>query len=131
VFNAEGLEYVRVATVALRELKDTSRMRDCERGLSRSFLGRPVPAHHRSGACLKRIGSVTYTNRPATLSKGRFPMYVDRRAFLASVGGSAVLASMPSSAKADALEAYLHARLNEVLGPPSPAGAAAKYPTVA
>jgi hypothetical protein len=59
-------------------------------------------------------------------------MRVDRRTFIASVGGSAAFALMGPSTKADALEVYLQQRLNEATGPAEPAGGAAgKYPTVA
>jgi hypothetical protein len=58
-------------------------------------------------------------------------MNLDRRAFVASVGGSAALALMAPSAKADALEAYLHGRLNQASEPAHHGGAADKYPTVA
>jgi|SRR6185437_1345105 len=60
-------------------------------------------------------------------------MSIDRRAFIASIGGSAVLATMAPSQKADALEAYLQKTLNEATAP-APAGPAEgpqKYPTVA
>ncbi len=58
-------------------------------------------------------------------------MNLDRRAFVASVGGSAVLALMAPSTKADALEAYLQRRLNAASEPAAHGGAVAKYPTVA
>jgi hypothetical protein len=58
-------------------------------------------------------------------------MKLDRRAFVASVGGSAVLAVMAPSTKADALETFMQQRLNEAAPPPAPGAAAAKFPTVA
>jgi hypothetical protein len=58
-------------------------------------------------------------------------MDLDRRAFVAAVGGSAALALMAPSTKADALEAYLQRRLNDASVPTDHGGAAAKYPTVA
>jgi hypothetical protein len=58
-------------------------------------------------------------------------MDLERRAFIASVGGTAALALMTPSAKADALESYLHRRLNASSGAATPGGAAASYPTVA
>ena len=57
-------------------------------------------------------------------------MSIDRRAFIASVGGSAAFAMLAPSGKADALEAYLQGRLNEAVATP-PAEGAGKYPTVA
>ena len=46
-------------------------------------------------------------------------MNLDRRAFVASVGGSAALAMLGPSAKADALEGFLQQRLNEAAPPPA------------
>lgn len=54
-------------------------------------------------------------------------MEVDRRLFLASLGGSAALAAMDAEAKAEALEEYLSQQLDDaVAGKP-----AAKFPTAA
>jgi hypothetical protein len=57
-------------------------------------------------------------------------MSIDRRAFIASVGGSAAFAMLGPSGKADALEAHLLNRLNEAVAT-APAEGASKYPTVA
>jgi hypothetical protein len=57
-------------------------------------------------------------------------MHIDRRAFIASVGGSAAFALMGPSTKADALESYLQRRLNEAAGA-ADGGATGKFPTVA
>ncbi|MGB6452050.1 MAG: hypothetical protein WBE92_14970 [Steroidobacteraceae bacterium] len=54
-------------------------------------------------------------------------MSIDRRTFIASIGGSATFALMTPSAKADALEAHLQQHLNEASAQ-SPAG---MFPTVA
>lgn len=58
-------------------------------------------------------------------------MSVDRRAFMASVGGGAAFALLGPSGKADALEAYQQQLLNEASGARSAAGAAGQYPSVA
>jgi hypothetical protein len=58
-------------------------------------------------------------------------MNADRRAFIASVGGSAALACMGPSGKADALEAFLQQRLNEEAQQSGGPGATRKFPTVA
>jgi hypothetical protein len=59
-------------------------------------------------------------------------MSIDRRAFIASVGGSAAFAMLGPSGKADALEAYLQNRLNEAVAtPPAEGEGARKFPTVA
>ncbi|HEY1283743.1 MAG TPA: hypothetical protein VGE96_04620 [Steroidobacteraceae bacterium] len=55
-------------------------------------------------------------------------MQVDRRAFIASVGGAAVFGTMNTEAKADALEHYLLQRLNDESGGDS---GARRAPTVA
>ncbi len=57
-------------------------------------------------------------------------MEIDRRAFIASLGGSAVVAGMSHEARADALEHYLEEQLDQAVAaqgqqPPE------KYPTVA
>jgi len=57
-------------------------------------------------------------------------MSIDRRAFIASIGGSAAFAMLGPSEKADALEAYLQKRLNDA-APAPPAAQERKYPTVA
>ena len=54
-------------------------------------------------------------------------MSIDRRTFIASVGGAATLALMTPSAKADALEAHQQQRLNEAAAQ----SLAGKFPTVA
>ncbi len=58
-------------------------------------------------------------------------MHLDRRAFIASVGGTAALALMAPSAQADALESYLQRRLNAASEAKGDGGGSAKYPTVA
>ena len=55
---------------------------------------------------------------------------IDRRAFIASLGGAAAVSLMSHEARADALEGALMARLDTT--PPAPAAAAARtFPTVA
>jgi hypothetical protein len=54
-------------------------------------------------------------------------MEIDRRAFIASLGGSAAVALMTPDQKADALEHYMEEQLNAAL----PGGQQAQYPTVA
>ena len=59
-------------------------------------------------------------------------MNIDRRAFMASIGGAGALAAMDANARADALEDYLHQRLAaEVEGQGSGAAGPRKHPTVA
>ena len=41
-------------------------------------------------------------------------MEVDRRAFIASIGGAAVVATMDHEAKAEALEHYMEDKLDEI-----------------
>jgi hypothetical protein len=53
-------------------------------------------------------------------------MELDRRAFIASLGGSAVVAAMTPEAKADALEDYMVEQLNTAIAPP-----AKRFPTAA
>lgn len=55
-------------------------------------------------------------------------MDLDRRVFLASLGGPAAVAAMSSEAKADALEEYLEQQLDEAV---ATSGGAKKFPTVA
>jgi hypothetical protein len=58
-------------------------------------------------------------------------MNVDRRAFIASVGGGAAFAWMAPSTKADALELYLQQQLNEGATQSEAPAATRKFPTVA
>src|SRR5206468_5797711 len=61
-------------------------------------------------------------------------MEVDRRAFIASLGGAAAVSAMSSEAKADALEHYMEEHLDELVaqrgGAPAN-GQPEKFPTVA
>src|SRR3954468_19245273 len=54
-------------------------------------------------------------------------MEVDRRAFIASLGGAAVVATMDHEAKAEALEHYMEDKLDEMVAAQQPE----KFPTVA
>ena len=56
-------------------------------------------------------------------------MEIDRRAFIASLGGGAAVATMGHEAKADALEHYMEEQLDEAVALQQ--GAGEKYPTVA
>ena len=56
-------------------------------------------------------------------------MELDRRSFIASLGGATAVSLMDSEARADALEHYMESRLDELAG--QQPGAAPKYPTVA
>ena len=56
-------------------------------------------------------------------------MDIDRRAFIASLGGAAVVATMDHEAKADALEHYMEEQLDQAVA--AAQGQAEKYPTVA
>jgi hypothetical protein len=56
-------------------------------------------------------------------------MEIDRRAFIASLGGTAAVAAMSSEAKADALEHYMEERLDEQVA--ANQGGQEKFPTVA
>src|SRR5438093_6796087 len=56
-------------------------------------------------------------------------MEIDRRAFIASIGGAAAVAAMDSEAKADALEHYMEEQLNEQVA--QKGGQPEKFPTVA
>ena len=56
-------------------------------------------------------------------------MEVDRRAFIASLGGAAVVAGMDHEAKAEALEHYMEDKLDEMVA--QQAGQPEKFPTVA
>ncbi len=60
-------------------------------------------------------------------------MEIDRRAFIASLGGAAAVSVMDSEAKADALEDFMTRQLNEAVARNQGAGqnAAKKFPTVA
>jgi len=56
---------------------------------------------------------------------------IDRRAFIASLGGAAAVALMTSEQKADALEAYMEQSLDEGVAQAAQGGQAPKYPTMA
>jgi hypothetical protein len=60
-------------------------------------------------------------------------MEIDRRAFIASLGGAAVVAGMDHEARADALEHYMEEQLDQAVAARSGgnAGQPEKYPTVA
>ena len=57
-------------------------------------------------------------------------MEVDRRAFIASLGGAAVVAGMDHEAKAEALEHYMEDKLDEMVAAQQ-GGQSEKFPTVA
>src|SRR5712691_3915429 len=57
-------------------------------------------------------------------------MEIDRRAFIASLGGAAAVAGMDSEAKADALEHYMEEQLDEQVAA-AQGGQPEKFPTVA
>jgi hypothetical protein len=57
-------------------------------------------------------------------------MEIDRRAFIASLGGAAAVAAMDHEAKADALEHYMEEQLDEAVASQQQGGGE-KYPTVA
>ena len=57
-------------------------------------------------------------------------MEVDRRAFIASIGGAAVVATMDHEAKAEALEHYMEEQLDAQVAA-QPGGQPEKFPTVA
>jgi hypothetical protein len=56
---------------------------------------------------------------------------IDRRDFIASLGGAAAVAAMSQEAKADALEDALNRRLQPAAAPAQPGGAPEKFPTKA
>ncbi|HEV8345254.1 MAG TPA: hypothetical protein VGQ16_01705, partial [Vicinamibacterales bacterium] len=60
-------------------------------------------------------------------------MEIDRRAFIASLGGAAAVAAMESEAKADALEHYMEEQLDEQVAAAqgTTPGQPEKFPTVA
>jgi hypothetical protein len=58
-------------------------------------------------------------------------MDIDRRAFIASLGGTAAVALMTSEEKADALEHYMEERLDELALAQQQGGAPKPYPTMA
>ena len=59
-------------------------------------------------------------------------MDIDRRKFIATLGGTAAVALMTSEQKADALEAYMEESLDEAIAATQQGGAAPeKYPTMA
>ena len=63
---------------------------------------------------------------------GQAHMEIDRRAFIASLGGATVVAAMTSEQKADALEAYMEEQLDQAVADRQMAdGTAKKYPTMA
>jgi hypothetical protein len=57
-------------------------------------------------------------------------MEIDRRAFIASLGGAAAVSLMDSEAKADAIEHYMEEQLDQAVAAPQ-GGAPEKFPTVA
>jgi hypothetical protein len=57
-------------------------------------------------------------------------MEIDRRAFIASLGGAAAVSLMDSEAKADAIEHYMEERLDQAVAGQQ-GGAPEKFPTVA
>ena len=57
-------------------------------------------------------------------------MEIDRRAFMATLGGTTAVAAMSDEAKADALEEFMSARLNEAVAMQQ-APAAAQFPSAA
>src|SRR5437762_12060273 len=57
-------------------------------------------------------------------------MEIDRRAFIASIGGAAAVAAMSHEAKADALEHYMEDQLDEQVAA-NQGGQPEKFPTVA
>ena len=63
------------------------------------------------------------------LPRGKGNMEIDRRLFIASLGGVAAVSQMDSEAKADALEDYMSQQLDG--GGAAPAKADSKFPTVA
>ena len=58
-------------------------------------------------------------------------MEIDRRAFIASLGGSAAVALMTSEEKADALEHYMEERLDELVLTQQQGSNPPSYPTMA
>jgi len=58
-------------------------------------------------------------------------MEIDRKAFLASLGGAAALNGMTDEAKADALEEHMMSQLNQAAAMAAPAQPGEKFPTVA
>ena len=58
-------------------------------------------------------------------------MEIDRRAFIASLGGAATVSLMTSEAKADALEHWMEEHLDEAVSASQGQGAPAKFPTAA
>ena len=57
-------------------------------------------------------------------------MDIDRRAFIASLGGTTAVSLLSDEAKADALEEYMSARLNEAAAAQA-APAPAQFPSMA
>ena len=65
-----------------------------------------------------------------------FPFEIDRRAFIASLGGAAAVAAMSHEARADALEHYAESKLEELIAENQAGGGSGgqgqeKFPTVA
>jgi hypothetical protein len=58
-------------------------------------------------------------------------MEIDRRAFIAALGGPAAVAAMSSEAKADALEHFMQLQLNASASANAVSGPGPKFPTVA
>jgi hypothetical protein len=58
-------------------------------------------------------------------------MEIDRRAFIASVGGAAAVTAMDHEARADALEHYMMDELDQAVAAQQSAAGGTKYPTVA
>jgi hypothetical protein len=56
---------------------------------------------------------------------------IDRRAFIASLGGAAAVAAMDHEARADALEHFAESRLDELVAQNQGAGQNQPFPTVA
>ena len=59
------------------------------------------------------------------------PFDIDRRAFIASLGGTAAIAAMTHEARADALEDFSIQALDEAVAQAQAAGGLKRYPTVA
>jgi hypothetical protein len=62
---------------------------------------------------------------------GGMNMSIDRRAFIASLGGTAAVALMDHEARADALEHYAESTLDEMVEAQQQAGGQQRFPTVA
>jgi len=86
-------------------------------------LQRPLFDVETAGA----TGVVLRVIRRALSSDRRVSMEIDRRAFIASLGGPAVVALMDHEAKAEALEHYMEDKLDAMVAAQQPE----KFPTVA